>query len=240
VGEHVGRYQHVGEALAEAGYVLAGFDQRGFGRSEGRRGHTPSLEAYFGDTDSFLAEIARLYPDQPRFLYGHSMGGVLVLAYTPIRQPKLAGVIATSPGLKSAIEEQKFKVFLAKLMGGLLPTFTLKSGVDAQLLSRDPKVADEYTRDPLVHPLVTAAWGKSMLNGIDLAYENAPRFSLPLLLMHGTKDDIDYPGGSLRFAELAPKDKVALKMWDGFKHELHNEPEKAEVFKAMIDWLDKH
>jgi alpha-beta hydrolase superfamily lysophospholipase len=29
-------------------------------------------------------------------------------------------------------------------------------------------------------------------------------------------------------------------MWDGFKHELHTDPEKAEVFKVMIDWLDKH
>ena len=240
VGEHIGRYQADGEALADGGYILAGFDLRGFGKSGGRRGHTPSLEAYFDDIDLFLAEIARRYPSQPRFLYGHSMGAILVLAYTPLRKPAIAGVIATSPGLKSAIEEQKLKVFLVKLLGNLLPTFTLNSGVDAQLLSRDPKVADEYTNDPLVHPLATTAWGKSMLKGIDLAYENAPRFPLPLLLMHGTKDELDYPRGSQVFAELAPKDKLTLKMWDGFKHELHTDPEKAEVFKVMLEWLDKH
>lgn len=33
VGEHIGRYQADGEALAEGGYILAGFDQRGFGKS---------------------------------------------------------------------------------------------------------------------------------------------------------------------------------------------------------------
>jgi len=207
VGEHIGRHQADGEALAEGGYILAGFDQRGFGKSGGRRGHTPSLEAYFDVIDFFLAEIARRFPNQPRFLYGHSMGGLLVLAYTPLRQPLVAGVIATGSGLKTALEEQKLKVFLEKLLGKVYPTFTLNSGIDAQMLSRDPRVADECTNDPLVHFLVTAAWGKSMLGAIDLVFENASRFPLPLLLMHGTKDEIAYPRSSQMFAELAPKTK---------------------------------
>jgi alpha-beta hydrolase superfamily lysophospholipase len=240
VGEHIGRYQADGEALAERGFILAGFDQRGFGKSGGRRGHTPSLEAYFSDIDLFLTEIARRYPDQPRFLYGMSMGAVLVLAYTPLHQPAVAGVIAAAPGLKTALEEQKLKVFLAKLLGKILPTLTLSSGVNAQMLSRDPRVADEYTNDPLVHFLVTTAWGKTMLRAIDLAFENGSRFPLPLLLMHGTKDEIAYPRSSQMFAELAPKGKVTLKMWNGFKHEMHTDPEKAEVFKVMLDWLDKN
>jgi alpha-beta hydrolase superfamily lysophospholipase len=240
VGENICRYQADGEALAEGGYVLAGFDQRGFGKSEGQRGHTPSLEAYFNDIDLFLAEIAQRYPDQARFLYGHSMGGVLVLAYTPVRQPRVAGVIATGPGLKSSIEAQKMKVFLAKVLGNLVPTFSMKSGVDVQNISRDPQVGDAYNNDPLNHLFVTTAWGKAMLEAIDIALKNAPRFPLPLLLMHGTRDEVAYPSGSLMFAELAPKDKVTLKMWDGFKHELHTDPEKAQVFKVMVDWLDKH
>jgi alpha-beta hydrolase superfamily lysophospholipase len=240
VGEHIGRYQADGEALAGAGYTLAGFDIRGFGKSEGRRGHTPSLEVYFDDIDLFLAQIAQRYPGLPRFLYGHSMGGALVLAYTPLRKPKVIGVISTAPSLKSSLEEQKLKVLLAKMMGNLYPTFTLKSGIDAKMLSRDPRVGDEYTNDPLVHPLVSAAWGKAMLSAIDLAFKNASSFPLPLLLMHGTKDEIAYPSSSTSFADLAPKDKVTLKMWEGFKHELHTDPEKAEVFKTMIDWLNKH
>jgi alpha-beta hydrolase superfamily lysophospholipase len=240
VGEHIGRYQADGEALAGAGYTLAGFDIRGFGKSEGRRGHTPSLEVYFDDIDLFLAQIAQRYPGLPRFLYGHSMGGALVLAYTPLRKPKVIGVISTAPSLKSSLEEQKLKVLLAKMMGNLYPTFTLKSGIDAKMLSRDPKVGDEYTNDPLVHPLVSAAWGKAMLSAIDLAFKNASSYPLPLLLMQGTKDEIAYPSSSTSFAGLAPKEKVTLKMWEGFKHELHTDPEKAEVFKTMIDWLNKH
>jgi alpha-beta hydrolase superfamily lysophospholipase len=239
LGEHIGRYQPDGEALVERGYILAGFDQRGFGKSGGQRGHTPSLEAYLSDIDSFLVEVARRYPSHPRFLYGHSMGGILVLAYTPLRQPAIAGVVATCPGLKSAIEEQKLKVLLSKILGKVLPTLTFPNGLDAQMVSRDPRVIDEFLKDPLVHPHITAAWGRSMLKAIELAYKNAPRFPLPLLLMHGTKDEIAYPRGSQMYADLAPKDKLTLKLWEGFKHELHTDPEKAEVFKFMADWLDK-
>jgi alpha-beta hydrolase superfamily lysophospholipase len=239
VGEHIGRYQSDGEAMAAAGYILAGFDQRGFGRSGGQRGHTPNLEAYLKDIDFFLAEVARRYPALPRFLYGHSMGAILVLAYAPVRQPSLTGVIATSPALKSSVEEQKLKAFLAKVLGRILPTISMKNDIDAQMLSRDPAVANLYTTDTLVHTTVTTGWGKAMLDAIFLAFENAPRFPLPLLLMHGTKDEIAYPSSSLEFAKLAPRDKLTLKIWEGFKHELHTDPEKAEVFKVMVDWLDR-
>jgi alpha-beta hydrolase superfamily lysophospholipase len=240
VGEHIGRYQWDGEALAAKGYVLAGFDQRGFGRSDGPRGFTPSLETYFEDIDRFLDEAARRYPGLPRFLYGHSMGAMLVLVYTPLRNPAMAGVIATAPGFKSQIEEQKGKVILTKLLGKVLPSISMQSGLDVPEISRDPQVVEDYTNDPLVHTTVTAGWGLSMLKAIDLAFKHAPRFPLPLLLMHGTIDKVAYPSSSQIFADLAPKDKLTLKMWDGFKHELHTDPEKAQVFKFMIEWLDKH
>ena len=58
--------------------------------------------------------------------------------------------------------------------------------------------------------------------------------------MQGTKDELAYPSSSTSFAALAPKDKVTLKMWDDFKHELHTDPERAQVFKVMVDWLNQH
>ena len=240
VGEHIGRYEADGQVLSKAGYVMAGFDQRGFGRSQGKRGHTPSLEAYFDDIQTFLGEVARRYPGLPQFLYGHSMGAVLVLGFTPVRQPAVLGVIATAPALKTVIEEQKFKVFLAKLLGSLVPTLTMDSGLDTSLLSRDPQVGPSVDADPLCHTKITTSWGKSMLKAVALDFANAAHFPMPLLLMHGTQDELAYPSSSHIFAEAAPKDKVTLKLWEGFKHELHTDPEKAEVFKTMVDWLDHH
>ncbi len=58
--------------------------------------------------------------------------------------------------------------------------------------------------------------------------------------MHGTADRITYAHGSEDFAALASKNNraVTLKLWDGFYHELHNEPENHDVFRFMTDWLD--
>ena len=60
--------------------------------------------------------------------------------------------------------------------------------------------------------------------------------------MHGKADALTYPGGSADLARLAgEKNKdVTLKVWDGLHHEVHNEPEQTEVFKVMVQGLDKH
>ena len=102
LGEHSGRYAHVGAALNVAGYALLGFDLRGHGKSGGPRGHTPSYETLMDDIGRLLAEARQRYPGQPQFLYGHSLGGNLVLNYALRRKPGLAGVIATSPAIRTA------------------------------------------------------------------------------------------------------------------------------------------
>src|SRR5258706_12535354 len=70
-GEHVNRYNHVGQAFTEAGYALQGFDLRGHGRSAGQRGHTPSYQTLLVDISDFLADAQNRYPGLPLFLYGH-------------------------------------------------------------------------------------------------------------------------------------------------------------------------
>src|SRR5512141_1656383 len=130
LGEHIGRFAHVGEAFSKAGYVLMGFDLRGHGLSGGPRGHTPSFEAYMQDIELLLEEVRRRYPVLPIFLYGHSLGGILVLNYGLRRKPDLKGVIATSPGLHTELENQPVKILMARLLGGLLPTTAIDSGLD--------------------------------------------------------------------------------------------------------------
>lgn len=239
-GEHIGRYEHVAAALTEKGFPLLGFDLRGHGKSAGPRGHTPSFEALMEDIDIFLAEAEQRYPEKPRFLYGHSLGGILAISYTLHRKPQLAGVISTAAGLRTSLEEQKIKVIMARVLGALIPTMAIASGLDPSTLSRNPAVVQAYVSDPLVHDKMTLGFGKAMLLAIPWAFEHANEFRLPLLIMHGTKDMLGYPRGSQEFASLVPEEMCTLRMWEGFYHEIHNEPGKAEVFKVMTDWLDKH
>ena len=242
LGEHTGRYLHVGKTMTEAGYALVGFDLRGHGKSGGARGHFPSLAAVMQDIRQFFKFLVQRYPDIPHFLYGHSLGGLLSLSYALQYKTGLNGVIVTGAALRSPLQEQKGKIAMVNALGSILPAVILPSGLDATTISRDADVVKKYVNDPLVHDKSSLGLGKTALKAIDLCFARAKEFSFPLLIMHGAADQLTFPSGSEDFARLASENNkdVTLKLWDGLYHEVHNEPEKAEVFKVMIEWLDKH
>ena len=240
LGEHIGRYQHVAEVLTSAGYALSGFDLRGHGKSEGVRGHSPSYAALMSDISKCIQITRENIPGLPVFLYGHSLGGNLVLKYALTMNSNPKGAIVTSPGLGTADPVPPIKLLMGKLLYSLAPAFQMNNGLDVTGLSRDPDVAQKYTTDPLVHPLISTRWALDMLNNGRYLVEHASELKLPLLLMQGTEDRVVSPELTKCFAQGAPVDIIKYKEWDGYYHELHNEPEKQQVLNYMIDWLDKN
>jgi alpha-beta hydrolase superfamily lysophospholipase len=237
LGEHSGRYAHLAAFLNQAGYALLTFDLRGHGQSEGQRGHTPSYEALLDDIAHLLDEAAKRYPNCPRFLYGHSLGGNLVINYALRRRPKLAGVIATGPLFRPAFEPPAWKLTLARIMYNLWPTLAMSNELDRQVLSRDPAVVRAYNEDPLVHDRLTPRLTMDMLQAGLWSMEHAAEFPLPLLLMHGSDDRLTSAQASREFAAQAGE-VCTLKIWDGFYHEIHNEPEQGLVFGYLLEWLN--
>jgi alpha-beta hydrolase superfamily lysophospholipase len=237
LGEHSGRYGHVAEAFGKQGYATLAFDQRGHGKTPGRRGYAPSYDAFLDDIARLIEEAAKRYPDLPRFLYGHSLGGNFVINFALRRKPGLNGAIATSPALKPGFDPPSLKVALGKIMALVWPTFTMPNGLDLQGLSRDPNVIQDYTSDPLVHDRISARLGTDILKTGRWALEQAAGFPLPLLLMHGSADRLTSAQASCEFAKMAGE-RCTLKIWEGFYHELHNEPEKEEVLVFLIDWMN--
>ncbi|MBN1163230.1 MAG: lysophospholipase [Candidatus Krumholzibacteriota bacterium] len=236
LGEHGGRYSHLAAFLNRHGYILLAIDLRGHGRSEGKRGHTPGYAAMLDDIRAFLEEAEKLYPEKPVFLYGHSMGGNLVLNYALHRRPSLEGIIATAPLLRSAFEPPRWKMLLASLMLGIWPSLSLSSGLSSADLSRDPEVVRAYDEDPLVHDRVTPRFLEIRRAGVR-AVERAGELSLPLLLMHGDADRVTSCPTSRLFADRAGS-ICTLKIWPGLYHEIHNEPERGAVFDYLLSWLE--
>jgi alpha-beta hydrolase superfamily lysophospholipase len=238
MGEHSERYAHVADALTQAGYTLISFDLRGHGKSSGPRGHIPSYEALMQDISFLLESANKKFPQLPFFLYGHSLGGNLVLNYVLRYKPQLKGVIVTGPWLRLAFEPPAFKVTLGKMMNKIWPSFSQSSGLDTKVLSHDPHVVRAYENDPLVHDHISARMFIGIYQAGQWALEHASEFSLPLFLMQGGADKIISVEAGREFAGKI-KENCTLKIWDGLYHEIHNEPEKEEVFKFLIDWLDK-
>jgi alpha-beta hydrolase superfamily lysophospholipase len=124
------------------------------------------------------------------------------------------------------------------MMDKIYPAFIQNSGLDTAALSHDPEVVRAYEEDNLVHDKISARLFVGMYSSGLWALEHATDFSLPLLLMHGGGDTITSAEASHEFAEKAG-DNVTLKIWDDLYHEIHNEPEQADIFKTTIEWADK-
>lgn len=237
IGEHSGRYQHVAAYFNQHGLGVVAMDHRGHGRTEGPRGHG-SYDIIADDIEHLLKETADRYPGLPIFLYGHSLGGSLVLYYVLKRRPQLKGVICTSPGLIPP-PQPKAKIILAHVMSVLAPGFQVDTELDASGLARNPDVAKVYTADPLVHGKISARLGLDLMQDGLWIIDHASEFPLPLLLMHGSADCLADPKGSQLFAS-GVKGDITFRYLEGWYHELHNEDDKAVVLGEMVAWMDKH
>lgn len=238
LGEHCGRYAHVAAHLNQAGYAVLAFDQRGHGKSAGKRGYIPSYDALMDDVALLLSQAAARFPGKALYLYGHSLGGSMVINYALRRQPKLAGVIATSPGLRTAFAPPPLKLLLGKAAYSIYPGLILPNGLEVAAISRDPAVVAAYHSDPLGHDRLSARLGIDLLASGEWALANAERLNLPLLLLHGEADRLTSSAASAEFASKAGA-RCTFKTWPGGYHELHNDIEKADVLAYIVAWLDR-
>lgn len=236
-GEHINRYEHLATYYNNNGVAVWGYDQQGFGKSEGPRGHAPNLEAYLDDTGILIDQISSRFPGTPIFLYGHSMGGNVALNYAFRRNDKrLTGIIATGPWIQLAFEAPAIKILAGRLMRSLMPKLALSSGLDTRLLSIDPAVVTAYNNDPLVHDKVSAAAGISLIEGAAWLNQYANPVPTPLLLMHGEADGITSCPATKALSERL-SGPVTWKAWPGMFHEIHNEPDQKAVFDYTLNWI---
>jgi alpha-beta hydrolase superfamily lysophospholipase len=241
LGEHCARYDAVAAFFAGQGIATFGFEHRGHGRSSGKRGHIPSYDLVLQDMDHFIEEARLAFEDVPVFLYGHSMGGNMVLYYALQRRSQaLRGVISTSPGLAVGTPLPLALRAVARLLYALAPSFTLPNGLNLAHLSHDERVIEAYRNDPLVTPMVSARLGLEMMDKGRWILEHAEDFPLPLLLLQGGAERIVSPEAVREFARRVPADRITYREWEHLYHELHNEPEKDQVLHTMLDWLNRH
>lgn len=239
VGEHCGAYRHVVEQLAPAGFALYGFDLRGHGRSPGRRGHINSWDDFRQDLRAFLRLVAEQRPGLPRFLLGHSLGGVIVLDYA-LRYPEgLSGVVAIGPAI-GEIGISPALMRLARLVARVWPTFSLRTGLDASALSRDPGVVAAYRADPLVHGVGSARLGAELERAVAWVQAHAAELRVPLLIQHGEADRLARPDGSRRFVASVTAPDKELHEYPGAFHQVHNDLCHAAATAELLAWLERH
>lgn len=237
LGEHSGRYNCLIDNLNNQKISVFTMDLRGHGKSQGKRGHSPSFYQLLEDIQLFIQVIKPLTGNQKRILYGHSMGGSLVINYLIRFSVKnIDGAILSSPAFKPAFTPPKIKVLMGSLFQHLIPSLTLNNELDLKGLSRDINVIDNYKNDKFVHDRLSIRLGLDLLKFGGIALKNAKEYNFPTLIVHGKKDILTSFQASKEFSENSGK-KVTFIEFENAYHEIHNESEKEELLNKIISWI---
>jgi alpha-beta hydrolase superfamily lysophospholipase len=242
LGEHIGRYEHVAEALNAAGWNVVGHDQRGHGRSQGPRGTIAHPHALLTD----LAQVIdHLRGPGKHVLLGHSMGGLVAARFiaeglqrNPARWLRdVDGLVLSSPALQ--LRMSRAQRLLLAVARRLAPNLRLGNGLSPRWLSRDPAVVQAYETDPLVHDRITPALARFILEEGRLVRSLAGTWRQRTLLMWAGADRCVAPGGSAKFADAANAQLVSIKPYPRLYHEIFNEPEQRTVIADLVRWLER-
>ena len=232
-GEHSGRYVYLGNFFANAGIEVLAIDLRGHGRSEGR----PLAMKAYSDWLEDVATAVGFLADRKVIVFGHSMGGALVLTYARNPGANVVGLIAASPWLKLTEPPPNWLVALARAVSSVLPRYPFPTGIDSSKTSSDSEHLKSLEDLDLVHHFITyKVYLAAVTAGENLLAH--PEVKVPVLLPHGEADRVtsveatrDY------FARLAAPSKELIT-YPGLLHELHNERTRQVVLGDYLRWIE--
>jgi len=168
------------------------------------------------------------------------MGGLITISYVLRGPAGLAGAVVSSPALDAHPEFRPPAVLrlLVGLLSWLMPAKLFPSDLDAEALSRDPAVVRAYLEDPLVSRAVSARWYAEAMKAMKRTRAQAAALRIPMLLMQSGADRLVDPAAPARWAAAAPPGLVEPVLWDGYFHEMFNEPGKDAVRARTLTWLE--
>jgi len=239
LGEHSGRYQRMAQWFNQRGYAVRGYDQRGHGRTPGRRGGLRHGDDLLEDLASVYRDYASGLPHPP-LLLGHSLGGLVALRAVLDGRITPPALLLSSPALRSW--ESPRMIRLARVLSRIAPNLPLRSGLDFDQLSHDRQVVADYRSDPLRHGWITPRLADFIFRAGAACIADATRLALPTLLLVADGDGLVDPSGSRAFARAAAATgQLTTRFFSLLYHELFNEaePGRGQVLMQLGDWLGR-
>ncbi|MET0331600.1 MAG: lysophospholipase [Dyella sp.] len=237
LGEHSGRYGPLAAWFGRHGYDVRSYDQRGHGKTPGRRGALPRPQALLEDLAEIYAAYAADRAEAP-LLLGHSMGGLVALRAVLDGRVRPTRLILSSPALRTW--QPRWQQALVARLARWLPRLPLRTGLPLEALSHEESVVMAHHDDPLRHGWITPRLGDFIMRTGATCIADAARLNLPTLLLVSGADRLVDPAGSRDFALAAAGTPLRYHAFEPLYHELFNEaePARSEVLSVLAHWLD--
>ncbi|MGA8659621.1 MAG: lysophospholipase [Chthoniobacterales bacterium] len=231
-GEHSGRYVHVGKFFADAGLAAVAPDLRGHGKSQGR----PGVILHYSELAADVLPFVRDRTIQRCFLFGHSLGGQLVLWIAQQKLVEVDGVIASAPWLQLTEPPGAWLVNFARILNRYVPSYRFPTGISDKKVSQDQAHLDSLEDLDLLHNFITVR----MYFEAEKAAASllaSPEVQIPILLTHGDEDSVTSLQATRDFFQRLKAPSKTLRIYPGLRHELHNETERARVLNDYLEWI---
>lgn len=233
-GEHSGRYSDFGQHLSDNGVDVFAVDLRGHGRSEGPRGVIHGYDDFRADLAALLEFVRGRELARPVVLFGHSMGGGVVLDHALTPDPLLSGIIASAPLLKPVDDIPPLLRKLVTFLSRIGPNRSMKNAITGAQISTVPAEQVAYASDPLNHDRLGLRTAVAIVERGEALQARAGEIALPLLMLHAREDQLTDFATSEAFAQAAGAD---FRAFARVQHEMHNDTSRAAVYRAVLDFI---
>lgn len=238
LGDHIGRYGELVKYFAPKGYGLCMYDQRGHGKSGGRRAHCKYFADFLRDLSQFIERIQEMYPNVPVFLMGHSFGGLVAINFVAKYSKGLRGLIALSPSIQPLIKIPNWKKKFGLWASRYIPIVKINSNINPKYLSRMENVVEDIIKDPLRNRHVTARLAAELLKNLEQIPKLAFQVKAPTLMLQAGDDRICSADAVRKFFHSLLIQNKDFKVYAGAYHELLHEFDRDNVFKEIEMWIN--
>lgn len=236
-GEHSARYDSWARRFCDENIMVYALDYRGHGQSEGKRGVVNSIAEINDDINAMLRRCKGSWHDVPNFIYGHSMGGALVLNFLVKRRSDFDGAIVTSPWLGLVNQPSPFKLKLIKWLDYVIPRVTFSAGLSSSQMTVDKDAMKNHDNDPLMHGKLSVRLFNEIRTRTENLMNDSLNIKIPIFLAHGLADPVTNPETTRKWAEKYASSTTFVG-YENALHELHNEPIAKDLFNEIINFIN--
>lgn len=223
--EHHSRYAWLIQRLRNSNFHVVMGDLPGHGAQDGRTIHNEKFDTYINYTNR-LIKVA-LADGLPLFILGHGLGATIVMHILQTERIVCAGAVLSSPWLSLHQQPPKMSKVITKLSASM----KMNHNIEIELLTRNTDMYLEYKNDTNYSSVITAGWYRELqqlMKNVE-QHEGLMR-NIPILMHTASDDKITYTDVSKQWLLKQPITEIQFKEWKGLFHDLHQEPERDEVF----------
>jgi len=217
------------------------YDQRGFGRAP-VPGLWSSTDVMVRDLKTLVNLITRKHPGLPIYLYGHSMGGaVIIQAMAGDNQPGVSGAILAAPAVWARSTAPFYQSASLWLVAHTIPWYKVTGEILERTSCSNSEALKELGRDPLVIKETRFDTIYGLQNLMDSAYEAADRYTLTTLMLYGQHDEIipkEPVMDAFRRFPVASGARKQLILYEEGYHMLLHDLQAENVMKDIVAWIN--